>query len=94
MNISNKTLSSWLLILGAILTLVIWVGLEPAIVGDYTSPQEFLGMMGEAGDVGALLGLLGGVFFLTQIVGTVMFARQLGEGDSGAAFGILQLFSG
>tara|TARA_B100000686_G_scaffold126620_1_gene133960 strand:- start:293 stop:937 length:645 start_codon:yes stop_codon:yes gene_type:complete len=87
MNISNKTLSSWLLILGAILTLVIWVGLEPAIVGDYTSPQEFLGMMGEAGDVGALLGLLGGVFFLTQIVGTVMFARQLSEGDSGAAFG-------
>ncbi|MBH44955.1 MAG: hypothetical protein CMD88_05825 [Gammaproteobacteria bacterium] len=87
MNISNKTLSSWLLILGAILTLVIWVGLEPAIVGDYTSPQEFLGMMGEAGDVGALLGLLGGVFFLAQIVGTVMFARQLSEGDSGAAFG-------
>ena len=87
MNISNKTLSSWLLISGAILTLVIWVGLEPAIVGDYNSPQEFLGMMAEAGDVGALLGLLGAVFFLAQIVGTVMFARQLGEGDSGAAFG-------
>jgi len=87
MNISNKTLSSWLLISGAILTLVIWVGLEPAIVGDYNSPQEFLGMMAEAGDVGALLGLLGAVFFLAQIVGTVMFARQLSEGDSGAAFG-------
>jgi len=85
MNISNKILSSWLLISGAILTLVIWVGLEPAIVGDYSSPQEFLGMMAEAGDVGALLGLLGAVFFLAQIVGTVMFARQLGEGDSGAA---------
>ena len=85
MNISSKTLSSWLLILGAILTLVIWVGLEPVLVGDYNNPQEFLGMMAEAGDIGALLGLLGGTFFLVQIVGTVMFARQLGEGDSGAA---------
>ena len=87
MNISNKTLSSWLLILGAILTLVIWVGLEPALVGDYSNPQEFLGMMAEAGDIGALIGLLGGTFFLAQIVGTVMFARQLGEGGSGAAIG-------
>ena len=87
MNISSKTLSSWLLILGAILTLVIWVGLEPAIVGDYNSPQEFLGKMAEAGDIGALIGLLGGTFFLAQIVGTVMFARQLGEGGPGAAIG-------
>lgn len=87
MNISNKTLSSWLLISGAILTLVIWVGLEPAIVGEYSNPQEFLGKMGAAGDIGALLVLLGGVFFLAQIVGTVMFARQLGEEGSGAAVG-------
>lgn len=87
MNISSKTLSSWLLILGAILTLVIWVGLEPVLVGDYNNPQEFLGMMAEAGDIGALLGLLGGTFFLAQIVGTVMFARQLGEGGSGATIG-------
>ena len=87
MNITSKTLSSWLLILGAILTLVIWVGLEPVLVGEYNSPQEFLAKMGEAGDIGALIGLLGGTFFLVQIVGTVMFARQLGEGDSGAAFG-------
>jgi len=87
MNISSKTLSSWLLILGAILTLVIWVGLEPQLVGDYNSPQEFLGKMAEAGNIGALLGLLGGTFFLAQIVGTVMFARQLGEGGSGATIG-------
>ena len=87
MNISSKTLSSWLLILGSILALVIWVGLEPVLVGDYNNPQEFLGLMAEAGDIGALLTLLGAVFFLAQIVGTVMFARQLGEGGSGAAIG-------
>ena len=87
MNISNKAMASWLLILGAILALVVWVGLEPALVGDYSNPQEFLGMMAEAGDIGALLGLLGGVFFLAQIVGTVMFARQLGKEGSGAAVG-------
>ena len=87
MNITSKTLSSWLLILGASLTLVVWVGLEPVLVGDYTNPQEFLGMMAEAGDIGALLGLLGGTFFLVQIVGTVMFARQLGEGGCGATIG-------
>lgn len=87
MNISSKTLASWLLILGPILTLVIWVGLEPALVGDYNDPQEFLGMMAEAGDIGALLGLLGGVFFLAQMVGTTIFARQLGKEGSGAAVG-------
>jgi hypothetical protein len=87
MNISNKTLASWLLIVGPILTLVIWVGLEPAIVGDYSNPQEYLGMMAEAGDIGALLGLLGGVFFLAQMVGTTIFARQLGKEGSGAAVG-------
>jgi hypothetical protein len=87
MNISNKAMASWLLIFGSILALVVWIGLEPLIVKEYTSPEEFLGRMKAVGDVGALITLLGAVFFLAQIVGTVMFARQLGEGGSGAAIG-------
>ncbi len=100
MNISTRKLTSILMIVGPIGVFAIWGILTEAIVGANTvdgveNAGLFLQNASSAGSIAGFLEMIGLLFFLAQIIGLVLFARQLSvEGSAGAAFANLSALLG
>ena len=92
MSLSTRKLTSILMIAGPIGVFAIWGILTEAIVG--SSDVDGIGNAGlflqnanSAGSIAGLLEIFGLLFFVAQMFGLVLFARQLSsEGQSGSAF--------
>ena len=92
MKLSTRKLTSILMIAGPIGVFTIWGILTEAIVG--ASEVDGVGNAGlylqnanSAGSIAGFFEIFGLLFFLAQLIGLVLFARQLSkEGASGAAF--------
>ena len=100
MNLSTRKLTSILMIAGPIGVFAIWGILTEAIVGANTvdgveNAGLFLQNASSAGSIAGFLEMIGLLFFLAQIIGLVLFARQLSvEGSAGAAFANLSALLG
>jgi hypothetical protein len=100
MNLSTRKLTSILMIAGPIGVFTIWGILSDAIVGSSEvngvgNAGLFLQNASSAGSIAGFLELFGLLFFLAQIIGLVLFARQLSaEGSAGAAFANLSALLG
>ena len=97
MNLSTRKLTSILMIAGPIGVFAIWGILTEAIVGANTvdgveNAGLFLQNASSAGSIAGFLELFGLLFFGAQIIGLVLFARQLSV--EGAAFANLSALLG
>ncbi len=100
MNLSTRKLTSILMMAGPIGVFAIWGILAEAIVGSNEvdgvgNAGLFLQNASSAGSIAGFFELFGLLFFLAQIIGLVLFARQLSaEGSAGAAFANLSALLG
>ena len=89
---TSKNLTGWLLIIGTVGSLIVFIGLEPALIGGGNGPSGRLAALMNNVILSRVILILGAVLFSAQIAGFALIANSM-KGEDKAGGGVASLAS-
>ena len=89
---TSKNLTGWLLIIGTVGSLIVFIGLEPALIGGGNGPSGRLAALMNNVILSRVILILGTVLFSAQIAGFALIANSM-KGEDKAGAGVASLAS-